>query len=174
MPNLQATFHDWIHSENLLSLLAAEVGLMGKITSINLDDEAAAIAEHIPNLSSFVRESLIRWANQHRESAEAEHLHWRDPVGCCWPYSARGLCATCWPDGPPPFEAWTHFCKSPNKWDADHHGHDLEWIRLQAREHSEGAEINLRGLHMHRLGKVALTEKPKPGIFARLRAFLGR
>ena len=68
-----------------------------KITSVNLDDEAQEIAEHIPNLSSFVRESLKRWANQNRAMAEHEHLHFRENVGVCWPFPL-GDCAT--PVGP--------------------------------------------------------------------------
>ncbi len=141
-----------------------------KITSVNLDDEAQQIAEHIPNLSSFVRDSLKRWANQNRVMAESEHLHWREGVGVCWPFSPRGLCATCWPDGPPSHSAWISFTRTDAQWE----GHDLEWVKAQAREYSEGAEINLRDMHFHRLGKSGLDQEPKRGIFARLRAILGR
>jgi len=146
------------------------VGEIMKITSVHLDDEAAKIAEHIPNLSSFVRESLKRWANQNRVTAESQHLHWRETVGICWPFSSRGLCATCWPDGPPPYASWILFTRTDAEWE----GHDIEWIKAQAREHSEGAEINLREMHFNRFERTGHDQQPQRGIFARLRSILGR
>lgn len=147
-----------------------------KITSVNLDDESEKIAEHIPNLSSFVRSSLKRWANQHRVMAEHEHLHWRENVGCCWPFSARGLCHTCWPDGPPSHIDWKRFNHGGDgQLDlGDERYQDLEWLKQRAREHSEGAEINLRDMHFNRLGKTDHDQQPRRGILARLRAILGR
>lgn len=146
-----------------------------KITSISLDEESAEIAEHIPNLSAFVRSCLLRWANQNRVMAENQHLHWRENYQVCWPFSSRGLCHTCWPDGPPPHEVWIKFCdNSRDHLDPNPRFKDLDWLKKKAREHSESTGFNLRNVHFERYRKNDQDRKARAGIFARLRAILAR
>ena len=146
-----------------------------KITSVNLDDEAQEIAEHIPNLSSFVRESLKRWANQNRALAEHEHLHWRDRVDACWPFSPKGLCHTCWPEGPPAHGDWMRFSNSGNIHEnPDRRFRDHEWIAERARKHTESTGFSMKQMHFNRFEKSDHDQQPRRGILARLRAILGR
>ncbi len=79
-------------------------GFFMPITSISLDDETFKIAQSMPNKSAFMRECLKRWY----ALETGTHIHpTKSPL--CFPYSKRGVCSLCWPDGIPPLADWKYF-----------------------------------------------------------------
>ena len=97
------------------------------VTSISLDDESYEIAMAMPNRSAFMRECLKRW----HALQTNKHIHpTKSPL--CFPYSKKGVCSICWPDGIPSHKDWKYFME------AGQMGSDfpLDWIRQKAEERS--------------------------------------
>ena len=109
-------------------------------TSINLDPETAAIAKKLGNRSEFVRECLRRWnawdikAHVHPTSSDK-----------CFPFSKKGTCRLCWPDGPPEKDDWFYYLEAGGRVVTGQtsggnpiFAHDVpypnEWIEQKARE----------------------------------------
>jgi len=74
------------------------------MTSVNLDEETAAIAKSMPNRSAFIRECLRRWAN----AQATNHIHPTESPRC-YPHSRNGVCPLCWPNGIPSVEDWKYY-----------------------------------------------------------------
>lgn len=79
-------------------------------TSINLDDETSEIAKRLGNRSEFVRECLRRWNAWDTKA----HVHPTE-TDKCFPFSKKGCCILCWPDGPPEKDAWGYYRESGGK-----------------------------------------------------------
>ena len=75
-------------------------------SSVNLDKDTAEIAKLIPNRSAFIRECIRRWYTE--VYMENEHIH-PTITSFCYPYSSKGVCQVCWPDGMPSKKDWLYY-----------------------------------------------------------------
>ncbi len=78
-----------------------------KRSSVALDEETYQISRRVGNFSEFVRECLRRW----NAYDLGEHVHPTE-TDKCYPYSKKGCCILCWPDGPPGKEDWRYYRES--------------------------------------------------------------
>ena len=78
-----------------------------KRSSVALDEETYAISRRVANFSEFVRECLRRW----NAFDLGEHV-WPTDTDKCLPYSRKGCCILCWPDGPPQKADWIYYRES--------------------------------------------------------------
>jgi len=129
------------------------------ITSVSLDLRAKEISRRMPNFSAFVRQCCVRWASQ-QVADHADHIDMYDR-GKCWPHSPRGLCFSCWPDGPPDSASWRSFTSGLDTSDGKglnrSHGddwetvYDLKWIEEAAKTHNERlGGFNFEQMHFDR------------------------
>ena len=81
-----------------------------KRSSVALDEETYAISRRVGNFSEFVRECLRRW----NAFDLGEHV-WPTETDKCYPFSRKGCCILCWPDGPPEKGDWAYYRESGGK-----------------------------------------------------------
>ena len=116
-----------------------------KRSSVALDEETYAISRRVGNFSEFVRECLRRW----NAFDLGEHV-WPTETDKCYPYSKKGCCILCWPDGPPPNEDWKYYRESGGRVRVGSTNSEVvrpifqndvpyanSWIEEKAREHNK-------------------------------------
>ena len=145
------------------------------IASISLDPETKRIASQIPNFSRFVRNCLRRY----HATLITPHCRAEDENivgGLCIP-SAKRVCLSCWPDGPPDYPDWKSYSRSIRflvDEDEDYpelHKQAREWVQEKAME-ANPANIDFSDIPIE--GNAKRTKKPpkKRSILKRIGAKL--
>lgn len=118
-------------------------------SSVALDEESYQISKRVGNFSAFVRECLRRWNAQDLGTHIAPTASDK-----CNPFSKKGACVICWPDGAPEKKDWFYYLETggrvvvgTNNSNNPIFAHDQpyanDWIEQKAREANEIQEFQI-------------------------------